>query len=333
MFLLAFTLFAGSSVLLALVVSDALAGRGNAFIAPPAVVEAAESVVDASVSAAPIEEAVAEAVVAEPGDSSATIAPLSGDRLAVVGGDPRLHSAILDAVAGAGGSTSVVVLRLGDGLAAEVDGDGQYYAASLFKLAILYEAERRISLGEFSLDSPVLYTAEAFAEDLGTVGSLSFSDDGTIPLGDALAAMVEISDNSSAIAIVRMLGPGTVDETMRSLGLEVTSVNTTELPTTARDMARLMQAIVNGEGVTETQRQHMRQLLLGQHTRDGIPAGLPEGIVSGNKTGTWDGATHDVAFVDAPGGEYVIAVLTDRGWDWPTIANVSAAVYGVLLDE
>jgi beta-lactamase class A len=50
----------------------------------------------------------------------------------------------------------------------------------------------------------------------------------------------------------------------------------------------------------------------------------------GNKTGTWDNATHDVAFVEAPGGTYVIAVLTDGSGGWAPIARVSAAVYSLL---
>ena len=65
-------------------------------------------------------------------------------------------------------------------------------------------------------------------------------------------------------------------------------------------------------------------------TRFGIPQLLPPPIAVGNKTGTWPSATHDVAFVDAPGGAYVIAVLSDRGWVWEPIARVSRAVYAVL---
>jgi beta-lactamase class A len=275
--------------------------------------------------AAPVTDSATVAATADPATPLPIVqGTISGE------GDPELQAVIANAIGGTGGSTSVVVLRPSDGLFAAVNADQVYYAASLFKLEILYEAERRVSTGDVTLDDPVIYTAEAISEDLGTLGALSLSSDGTLPLGDALAAMVELSDNSSAIAIMRFLGARSVDEATAALGLEASSINTTELPTTARDMARLMQAIVGGEGVTETQRDHMRSLLLAQHTRDGIPAALPEDVLVGNKTGTWDDATHDVAFVDAPGGEYVIAVLSNRGWDWATIQNVSAAVYRYL---
>ena len=89
----------------------------------------------------------------------------------------------------------------------------------------------------------------------------------------------------------------------------------------------VMTAIYEGRGVSVAARDEMRRFLLGQQTRDGVPAVVPEGVAVGNKTGTWDGSTHDVAFVEAPGGTYIIAVLSDQGWDWEPIQRVSAAVF------
>lgn len=81
-------------------------------------------------------------------------------------------------------------------------------------------------------------------------------------------------------------------------------------------MAALLTALVEGTGASAAAAQEMRTLLEEQETRAGIPAGLPAGTAAWNKTVMWDGNTHDVAFVDAPGGMYVIAVLSDRGWVW-----------------
>jgi hypothetical protein len=53
---------------------------------------------------------------------------------------------------------------------------------------------------------------------------------------------------------------------------------------------------------------------------------------AGNKTGTWEHITHDVAYVDAPGGTYIIAVLSDTDRDWDQIADVSEAVYSALTE-
>ena len=245
--------------------------------------------------------------------------------------DPALQRAIEDAIGPDSGHLSVVVRRLTDGRTASVDGDRVFYAASTFKLAILYEAERRSSLGLLNLDDELQFSADDVHEDLGTLGEVPFEADGGVTIRNALRAMITVSDNTSAVALLHHLGGATIDDTLRQLGLTATSVNTTDLPTTASDMAILMAVIASGRGVSVEARAEMRALLLDQKTRFGIPQGLPTGIAVGNKTGTWEGATHDIAFVDAPGGAYVIAILSDQGWDWAPLVRVSKAVYAALL--
>ena len=244
--------------------------------------------------------------------------------------DPLLEATIADALAPYSGGFSVVVRRLDDGRSAELNPDAVYYAASTFKLAILYEAERRISAGELALTDRLQLTGADFEEDLGTSGSLQLDGEGTISVGDALFAMITRSDNTTAVAFLHRFGGAKIDGALASLGISKMSVNTTELPVTAADIARLMEALVSGEGLSEAAREHARGLLLGQTTRWGVPSLLPADVPVGNKTGTWPGATHDVAFVEAPGGTYVIAVLTDGDWAWEPIAAVSAAVYRAM---
>ncbi len=222
---------------------------------------------------------------------------------------------------------SVAVRRLNDGRGASINAGTEYYAASLFKLAVAYEAERRRSEGSLDFDQPLQITEADAAEDLGTLGDLELSPEGTLSIGAAVAAMITISDNSTAVALLHLLGGDAIDQTLLSLGLTHTSVNTIDLPTSAGDMALLMAAIVNGQGLGPDESAELRALLRQQRTRDGIPSVIPAGIDVGNKTGTWPGATHDVAFVDAPRGRYVIAVLSDRDWDWEPIARLSRAVF------
>ena len=244
--------------------------------------------------------------------------------------DPALLRAIHAALAPDLDHYSVVVRRLHDGQGVALNAEREHYAASLFKLALLFEAARQRSLGELNFDGAVQVTDEDVAEDLGTLGSLELGADGLLPVRAAVQAMVTRSDNTSAVALLRTLDARRVDRTLAALGLRHTSVNTQALPTTAADMALLMEAIARGWGIDPAWREEMLGLLLRQKTRHGIPRLLPAGVRVGNKTGTWPGATHDVAFVDAPGGLYVIAVLSDRSWDWEPIARVSRAVYDVL---
>lgn len=244
--------------------------------------------------------------------------------------DDSLAAAIEGALEGYRDACSVAVYRPRDGRSAVYDPDRVYYAASTFKLAVLYEAERRLAAGELALDDRIVITEADATEDLGTLGEVPIADDGSVSVADALYAMVTISDNATAVAFLHHFGGANVDATLAAIGAPDFDVNTTDLPVTAAALARVMTAIVTGEGLDFAAREHARTLLLAQTWRDGIPAGLPAGVAVGNKTGTWPGATHDVAFVDAPGGTYVLAVLCELGWDFRPHARVSEAVYAVL---
>jgi len=93
-------------------------------------------------------------------------------------------------------------------------------------------------------------------------------------------------------------------------------------------MARLLTAIAAGEGgVNAGSRLEMLSLLEQEGYRAGDVAGVPSDTVVAHKTGSYSDATHDVALVWGPKGPYVIAVLTDRSYDWDAIREVSRAVW------
>lgn len=241
--------------------------------------------------------------------------------------DPILAKVIEEALGADAASASVVVKRLTDGTVARWNPDRIYYAASLYKLEVLYEAFRQQRLGVLNFERTVPIIDRYAAEDLGTLSRLPRAATGEVAIADAVRAMIMLSDNTSATLLLDLLGHRNIDATMAALGLTSSSVNTIELPTTAADMARLMEAIVRGEGLDAEAARAMVELLLAQETRAGIPRGVPAGVLVGNKTGTWPGATHDVAVVLAPSGTYVLAVLTEGSWAWAPIVRVSRAVY------
>ena len=138
---------------------------------------------------------------------------------------------------------------------------------------------------------------------------------------------------ATSVALPHLLGAGSINASLAELGLRQTSVNKRDLGTTAGDMALLMDAVVTGKGMSEAGRRDARELLLWQEVRDGIPTGLPAGVNVGNKTGTWEGAAHDVALVEAPSGTCVITVLSDKDWGCAPISRVSKAVFDVLSKE
>lgn len=325
----AFVALVAATAYLCLSISQAIGGRSDEGI------EAALPVVPAhgeqDESAAVPDPPTVEASVAE----SAAPAPAPVRGLAPAVGDPTLLAAIQEALGEDRDHVAVSVRRISDGRSAAVNGDYQFYAASTFKLAVLYEAELRHFLGDLEYSDTLVISEEDAAEDLGTFAHLEFEPDGSITIEHLLEAMITVSDNASAVALMHEFGSGNIDATLRGLGIPTMTLNQVELWTTADDLARLMQSVYVGEGVGPEERAHMRDLLLRQSVRSGIPGALAEEVESGlrigNKTGTWPGAQHDVAFVEAQSGAYVIAVLTDGSYEgWLALQRVVPAVHEAL---
>jgi beta-lactamase class A len=241
--------------------------------------------------------------------------------------DDALLARILDTLAGATGEHSVVVHNLIDGRYAGVNQEHVYYAASLFKLGVLYEAYRQRDSGEIDLSRVVTLEEEYAANDLGTLSSLDLRADDTLSLQDALRVMVIVSDTPTAVLLQETLGGSRIDATLRGLGLADTEFYNPELPATARDMARLLEALAVGERVSADSRRDMLSLLIQESYREGVVAGVPSGTAVAHKTGSYAVATHDAALVWAPAGPYLIVVMSDQANDWPLTSRVSATVW------
>jgi beta-lactamase class A len=105
---------------------------------------------------------------------------------------------------------------------------------------------------------------------------------------DEVAAVLADAGCSERTAIVR----GIEDYPARDAGIDNLI--------TADDMARLLVALAEGRLAGPAATSACERTLRAQHYRDGIPAGLPDDLVIGNKTGWITGVNHDVALVRAP---------------------------------
>lgn len=242
--------------------------------------------------------------------------------------DGGLRAAIEGALAGREGSYSVVVHNLEDGRYAAINEDRVYYAASLYKLEVLIEAYRQRDAGELDFSRLLTLEKKYIELDLKTLEVLEIIENDQVTVLDAVRAMTIVSDTPTAALLQDTLNPTRIDQTLASLGLTSTESANRELPTTARDMARLLTAIAAGEGgVSDASRVEMLSLLRQEGFRDGAVAGVPAEAAVAHKTGSYTDATHDVALVWGPGGPYVVAVLTDRNYDWEPVREVSRAVW------
>lgn len=172
-----------------------------------------------------------------------------------------------------------------------------------------------------------------------------------------LKKMITVSDNEASNELVRMLSP---DGTNHPEGMEVVNAfaqaggygdtsqgrdmqDVREVPvegenyTSVRDCGHFLENVYYGTCVSAEASEKMLELLKKQKRTWKIPAGVPEGVVTANKTGELKDTENDAAIVFSPGGDYILCVtateLADHEKAEDEIVQLSAAVYQYMNDR
>lgn len=221
------------------------------------------------------------------------------------------------------GTVSVVARVAGEERArVSVEPDARHYSASIMKLPILVAAHRLAEQGTLDLDRPVRVHNDFASQLPGERFSLDREEDsesatwdalGTdVTLGDLVHRMVTMSGNLATDLVLDEVGTDEVAAVLADAGCsELTTIvrGIEDYPArdagidnliTADDMARLVVALAEGRLAGPEASAACEQTLREQEYRNGIPAGLPDGLVVGNKTGWISSVNHDVALVRAP---------------------------------
>jgi beta-lactamase class A len=221
-------------------------------------------------------------------------------------------------------SYGVVVKNIADGSGATVNPDKLFNAASLFKVAVMYEAFHQRAAGIISFDTELVVTP--YYDSFG-LGPRLTAVCQSLTVREALEAMMAMSDNAAAVMLQDLVGSRHVNAGMAALGLTDTRLLEDGLPTTAQDMALLLEMIARGQAVDRAASQEMVDLMTLESLNDRLPALLPEGTVVAHKTANWSDATHDAGIVYSPKAVYVIAVLSEKEYEAKPIAELSRIVY------
>ena len=229
-----------------------------------------------------------------------------------------------------------------------------HYPASTMKLPLLVAAYLRAERGDLDLDTAVaVHNTFRSALD-GSPFHLDEADDqdpetwallgGEQTLRELARHAIVKSGNLATNLLLEQVGTGAVAdvlsragcsrETVLPRGIEDARARESGLDNhvTAADLGLVMAAIGDRRIAQPGTCVAIEEVLLGQEHRDGIPAGLPQGIPVANKTGWVTGVTHDVALVRPLDREpYVLVVCTtlavpeERAHE--LIAAVSTAVW------
>ena len=195
-----------------------------------------------------------------------------------------------------------------------------------------------------------LYIMGAVYENYGTIAQSHNSEE----IDSNISAMISVSDNDAANTLVNWLGNGNdaagmakVNNFCQEHGFTSTQMNRLLLAgkengdnyTSVKDCGTFLKQIyqvVNGTlpSSTLTNADAMYFQLKTQQRKNKIPAQLPEGVGTANKTGELDTVENDAAIIydTAKGIDLVVCFmsqdLTDIGAAQSTIAADARAIYG-----
>lgn len=180
---------------------------------------------------------------------------------------------------------------------------------------------------------------------------LELSESGEIPVTERaeadLAAMISWSDNDAWQDLETCIGNGIYDhgiaavndfierhgfeESGRLIGADSIYSVDAENYTKASEIGRVLDEIYHGTYVSEAASEKLLALMKDQRIITKIPAGLPEGIESANKTGELIGIENDAAIVYGRNTDYILVVMSnDNNIGTEPVAHVSSLVYSIL---
>lgn len=166
--------------------------------------------------------------------------------------------------------------------------------------------------------------------------------------------MISYSDNASSNELLSRLGSGSYADGIEKVNAFIKEYGFSDMTmeyngfddsatimdpehfnqVTAKDCGKLLEDIYRRIWVSRGVSNEIEDMLLAQQTRYKIPAGLPEGVLCGNKTGEMDATENDAAIIYAKDCDYILVVLSN-GWSSKDqaitrIQSVSSLVYDYL---
>lgn len=235
--------------------------------------------------------------------------------------------------------------------------DRWFHAASTIKVPILLGVFAAIDRGELLPHSRV-HVRNRF---LSVVEDIPFrvesARDSNSAVHNAIGKMMRVdelayhmittSSNLATNLLLGVIGPASVNETLRELhvedGIELKRGVEDELAfekginnmVTANGLLRILVMLADGKAFSPALSRRMMDILHGQEFNQGIPARLPKGARVAHKTGEISTVAHDAGVVYLPKRKpYALVILTE--WDPSatarsrTIAAISQTIYELL---
>jgi beta-lactamase class A len=212
------------------------------------------------------------------------------------------------------------------------DANTNVTTASLYKLGVLMEAERRVDSGQLRYRDMI-----TIGEDDVTAEGSGYEVGAVLSVDDALEAMITQSDNGAALALWHLFGGDTIDATLARAGMRdfhVTFDAAGNTVATPRAIGTFFGLLARKELVSAAASERMLARLQRQTINDRLPAALPKQTVVAHKTGNLEGLIHDAGIIFTPKGERIVVVMTSDAYEGANafIAEIALIVYVASLE-
>jgi len=228
--------------------------------------------------------------------------------------------------------------------------DAMFHAASTMKLAVLLAVFRQHTRGELALEEPVhvrnkflsIHDRKPYMLDINrdTEGEVFERLGRTMSVEQLAYHMITSSSNFATNLLVDVVGVPVIQTALDELKIEGIKVLRgaedqaafeagLNNEVTANGLLKLLRLVEEGKAYGEEASARMREILLDQRFKSGIPAGLPQTARVAHKSGNISTVHHDAGIVYLEGRKpYVLVILTQ----FPSETGARTAVADVSRD-
>lgn len=261
--------------------------------------------------------------------------------------DNKLQSQIETLLKDFNGNVGVYVHDLKHNKIVAINADTIFPTASIVKMSILTGIMNKIEKGELEYHQRLTYTDSLFYDEGDDILS-SFKNGSTIEMSKVMMLMLTISDNCASLWLQGLAGGGVqINKILDSLGFQSTRVNS-RTPgreanrsqygwgqTTPREIATLMERIVDNELLSKSSNEKMLRLLGRQYWDEEALSQIPPGVFAADKNGAVDASRDEVVYVNSKNNPYIFSIFTknnkDQSWEYNNEAWVVTRKLSALL--
>jgi beta-lactamase class A len=262
--------------------------------------------------------------------------------------DIKLQRQLEDAIKDFHGDIGIYVKDLKHNKIVAINADTVFPTASIVKISILIGIMDKIQKGELNYHQRLTYTDSLYYNEGDDILS-RFKDSATIELSKVMMLMLTISDNCASLWLQGLAGGGLrINSILDSLGYTYTRVNSRTKgreanrsmygwgQTTPREIATIMNQIVDGKIISKEASDKMLRLLGRQYWDEEALSQIPAGVFAADKNGALDENRNEVVYVNGKKNPYIFSIFTknnkDTSWNstneaWVLTRKISALLW------